>query len=120
MSRRERYVRCHCSFDGCSEWGDIPYTLQREYPEAVERAARWRCTRHRRDGRDVLGTENRSLGAVAEVVETEHGKYWRIGDEPSLNGIIRGPGFQGFARDFPVGTLVSVAAVLQLPTSPPL
>lgn len=110
----KRMVRVKCGHEGCSEYAHY---------EADNRAdairidntygnGRWRCVRHRQPN-EVLSPESPETVFTMQVFEEPHGKYWGV--EKASNGFVHGPGFKGFAEDFPVGTTIEVTAKITLP-----
>lgn len=110
----KRTVRFKCGHEGCNEFAHYEadnkadtIRLQNTYGNG-----KWLCTRHSRPD-ELLSLANNKIVTVMRVFEEPHGKYW--GTDKAWNGFIHGPGFKGFAKDFPVGTTIEVTAKIRLP-----
>lgn len=123
MPRRQSYRRV-CVHSGCSEVSFTEYTSGRELDGI---GTSWKCLRHREPDR-VLSAGNPETTAVL----TLHPRYidgYHREDPPQLvghfwgpesadkghDGIVSGPGFQAFAKDFPPGTRLIITARVELP-----
>lgn len=93
------------------------YEFKRDYADAVRREKSqppWRCLRHSRPN-EVLSEANRSTVGVLTVTESQYGtKYWNNG-ERDVSGWQYGVGYMAWAKDFPVGTKLIIAADIELP-----
>lgn len=113
MGRREWPLRFVCAEDGCTESTNFRYQTKRDMMESFELKnysnGRWRCIRHSRPN-EVLSPSNMETRAELTVEQKDYGRYF------GNFGVISGPGFRVFAKDFPAGTKVVVTASLILPT----
>jgi hypothetical protein len=132
MARREYTFTKRCTHEGgCPEAGFYAYDTRREQGEAMVRYRKegWLCSRHSRPD-EVLSIESPVVEAVLESYETDFGtdpssrtykrhRFWttpeRVAEKKGGNGFSYGPGFKAFAKDFPVGTRLTVTARVELP-----
>lgn len=106
-------VRFNCGHEGCGEFARYEAYDQRDRTRLHQSYGngKYRCVRHDQPDR-VLSAENRVKTYECETYDLPHGRYWT-----NDSGFIFGPGFKGFASDFPVGTKLRVTAEIVLPES---
>lgn len=113
MSRREYTMNLRCADPTCRETSISVSSTRRDEAEAYAyyRKKPWRCTRHTRPG-EVLSVGAPERTATVEVgPDDEYGhRYW------DHSGVVSGPGFKAFAKDFPPGTRLVVTARIELPS----
>ena len=112
MARRDYPLRFGCAHPGCAETVTFRYSTRRDLQSSFELknyyGGRWRCTRHRNPGH-VLSGENLATKATLECREEPYGKFF------GNSGLISGPGFLAYAKDFPPGTKLIISARIELP-----
>lgn len=117
MARRGYDRRRQCAESGCREVSITNYEFKRDYADAAHREKSqppWKCLRHSRPS-EVLSETNRTTVGVMTVTETKYGtRNWNNG-ERDVTGWEYGPGFMAWAKDFPVGTKLIIAADIELP-----
>lgn len=110
--RRVYSSRFQCGHPGCPELAFFESPTRADQANISKRyhPDKWRCTRHTSPD-EVLSPD--SLRRTAEIVsrETAGGRYF------GSFGLVTGPGFKIFAKDFPVGTTLRVTAEAILPPS---
>lgn len=116
MARREYPLRFECSHPGCRESVTYRYSTRRDLETSFElkhyRNGGWKCTRHYAPN-EVLGAENLETRWETTAKESEHGGVYF-----GHSGLVIGPGFKAFAKDFPVGTKLIVTTRIELPHQP--
>lgn len=110
----KRTVRVKCGHEGCNEFALYEADNKADANRIWETygGGKWRCSRHNRPD-EVLSATNTQTLCTMKVFEFPHGKFW--GTDKASNGFIYGPGFKGFATDFPAGTIIEVTAKITLP-----
>lgn len=109
MGSRSRTTTLRCTWPDCRETSLYEYDNQREYAEIHARRTTHRCLRHRNDLADVLAQDNRAVSTELVIVQKDHGRFWGTLTK-AVQGLVTGPGFQAWARDFPVGTRLRITA----------
>lgn len=114
MARREWPLSFRCGHPDCNETVTYRYSTLRDRKDSFEMRCyspdKWRCTRHSRPD-EVLSESNPSTEAVLVVNQGTHGLYF------GKQGLVFGPGFKAFAKDFPPGTRLIVTARIELPSN---
>lgn len=115
MGSRTRTTSLPCTWPGCPERGLFEYQNQRESAEIAKKRPTYRCTRHRNDECDVLQPAGHAtLTTTLTVVDKEYGRYWHDGERTG-SGFVYGPGFKAWAKDFPVGSVLTIVASVAQP-----
>jgi hypothetical protein len=111
MARREYPLRFECSHQGCKESANYRYSTRRELADSFElknySGGRWKCLRHSDPDR-VLSPDNLQTCAEIVVEQREYGRYF------GSMGLLTGPGFLAYAKDFPAGTKLIVTARIEI------
>jgi hypothetical protein len=115
MARRRYTLTVRCGYEGCCEYGHYEPENRDHYIDLEKRYGqrRWRCVRHAKP-EEVLSPTN--LRRQHEIV-SEHSYYEgkSIGLYWNHFGMVSGPGFKAYAKDFPEGTKIIVTAEIVLP-----
>lgn len=127
MARREYPFSPKCAHEGCPERAHYYFTTRREYDEESRRVRErgWRCVRHSQPN-EVLSAEEPVREVVLEIFDTDFGypnqgrsRFWteleNVAEKKLGKGFLYGPGFKAFAKDFPVGTRLTVTARVDPP-----
>ena len=109
--RRGGTITAICTHSsGCRETGIYEYDnlrdaarIQRDYVD------KWKCLRHSRGG--WLTPDNLSTSTKLTVVD--HGSFRSFGE--IRNGYAHGPGFNAYASELPIGTVIEVVTRVILP-----
>ncbi len=119
MPRREYAARMKCGHPGCEEIAH--YTFDRRADQSAHLKRYWpdkyRCTRHTQPD-EVLMPENLKRELTMQIFDEPHGRFW--GTTRAWNGVVYGPGFKAYAKDFPPGTMLRVTAEIILPDPTPM
>ena len=116
---RTKTTRVQCNEPTCKEWGFFEYDNLRERQQ-IDRK-KWSCTRHASPER-LLSTEKRLtqvsyvIGKSGRYPDMQHSYWIPQGHKDLESGFVFGPGFKGFAEDFPEGTKLTITAEVVLPT----
>ncbi len=128
MGRRTHLLRRPCKHDGCPEVSHMEFdTLLERANYYKTHGLTWLCIRHAKPN-EVLSAGNpvteRVLTASVVLDEVRRGElrplsglFW-VGDGHTGSGLLTGPGFKAFARDFPEGTRLVISARIELPDAP--
>ena len=112
MARREYPLRFECAHEGCNENVTFRYSTRRELTNSFEaknyHGGQWKCTRHTNPDR-LLSPSNPATEISVICREEPYGRFF--GNE----GLVFGPGFLAYAKDFPPGTKLIVSARIELP-----
>lgn len=114
MSRRGYRNTLHCSHPGCAETSSTVYDTRKDEARGYEYRRTWKCIQHMA-GEAHMTPANARRELTLTVYEEPFGKFWA----PIQNGFAHGPGFQAFAKDFPVGATLVVTATLAMPEEKP-
>lgn len=141
MARRPVTSRVNCAKPGCREVAHFEYDSPRERAASEKRYKDhpWRCLRHSRED-EVLSAGVPACDTVLTVARLRNSRYEReLADyqaavargsafarqprefyddltwEGANNGIVSGPGFRAFAKDFPAGTRLIVSVRIEMP-----
>lgn len=115
MSRRY-LCRFSCGHPGCDAFQTYESTTRRDQADQYRKYGNgaWRCVRHSRPD-EVLGLTN--LKRTDDTVSVR--RFSDSGHDIGLYfghfGLVTGPGFKAFAKDFPEGTTLRVTAEIILP-----
>lgn len=102
---REQLYQRACAEPGCVEVIRFTYRTRAEYLE-LERCCPRRCVRHTHPEQTLSRTR---VSAGASFISD--GEIWRGG--PGLqSGLLHGPGFKAYAKDFPPGTAINITATI--------
>jgi hypothetical protein len=128
MPRREYRLTFHCAGDGCGESVTRVCDTRAEEADANRRNRErpWKCDRHADPARNLRPGNERArqvliatrIPVAARPGEPEWwlpGLYWCTADGGHGRGVVRGPGFNAHAADFPEGTRLVVTARIEMP-----
>lgn len=114
--RRGGTVRAVCSKEGCTETAFYEYDNMDERKRLADTVRRYRCVRHTHED-EVLSREHPRLEKTMTIGPLE-GCRDALFFQEQRNGFISGPGFKGFAKDFPAGTVVRVVCeIVSIPVA---
>lgn len=119
MRRQKPTYRARCTHPGCNETSHYEFERKSDLKEVLPKLKEWKCSRHSRPDEVMSPNEwNKEVAVVSEMVMrtdgvTPLGLFWNFGKY--RNGFISGPGFKAWAKDFPVGTVLTVTARIKLP-----
>jgi hypothetical protein len=113
MGQRSYSSRFRCGHAGCTEFVLFSDDRRADQAKTQQRHGngQWKCVRHSRPS-EVVALDRPQLVRDLEVVEVEHGKYWKWPVGTLGSGFVSGPGFQAHASDFPPGTVLRITAEL--------
>lgn len=126
MARREYTIELTCAEPGCREHSFAVAETRQEERDARARYAKhpYRCVRHMSPG-EVLSAEEPNRSITLTVIEVHRkdyrgedyvlGLYWGRDAESAHHGFVYGDGYKAFARDFPIGTRLTINVAIELP-----
>lgn len=116
MPRREYTLNIGCAEPRCPERTFYLYDLQRDYREGYARQQNnpWKCLRHSHP-EEVVGPQSPHHETSVAVVELKHGRFFQEEGHSPSSGIITGPGFRLFAKDFEPGTRIQFTVIVEPP-----
>jgi hypothetical protein len=106
MARSKTYT-VRCEEPGCREYGVYEYERKTD-----KRVTGWRCARHRHPEQIITLDAPRKVTTLT-VIEMPYGRFWSSDGEKPDNGMKTGPGFKAWAKDFEVGTTLTITAELR-------
>lgn len=116
MSRRCYRDRFRCAEPGCEEHVNYETSTREEQRRLWQRQQShpYRCTRHSQPDELLSAQRPRIVHEIASKRQrTDSGVD--IGVYRGNWGMLHGPGFKAFAKDFPEGTVLRVTAEIILP-----
>jgi len=116
MAKREWPLRFTCKHPGCTDSTTFRYDTRRERSESWELRTYgggngWACVRHSNPER-VLSAENPETRFEVASLQREYGRFF------GNQGLVTGPGFLAYAKDFPEGTKLIITARIEFPEAP--
>jgi len=116
MSRRPYMSRFECGHPGCGQFQSYESHTRADQANLYRKYGngQWKCVRHSRPD-EVLSLDN--LKRVDDTVSVR--RFSDSGHDIGLYfghfGLVTGPGFKAFAKDFPEGAVLRVTAEIILP-----
>ena len=109
MARGKHILTLRCAEDGCNQTTMYAYGTNKEYSDAYRRigSVPWHCLRHDPNGKNIKEFGEK---VITEHFFAERSEYTQL-REPFWNktkGFIYGDGWNAYAKDFPMGTTITV------------